>query len=137
MTITKTIVAIGGGELYLNKTLPIDKYIVELSGKKNPVALFIPTASGEPNGYIEAFNQVYGTKLGCLTDVLKIITEDPTDGEIKEKIASADIIYVGGGNTAKMMETWERRNVGFYLKEAYEKGTILAGLSAGFTLPTL
>ena len=131
MTTTKTIVAIGGGDLRFNETLSIDKYIVNLSSKKNLIALFIPTASGEPDGYIEVFNRVYGTELGCSTNVLKILTEAPTDADIREKIISADIIYVGGGNTAKMMEVWKSKNVDVYLEEAYNNGTILTGLSAG------
>ena len=97
--IIKTIVAIDGGELHLKETLSIDKKIVQLSDKTNPNALFIPTASGEPDRYIEAFNQIYGTELGCSTDVLKILTKTPADTENKDKILSADIIYVGGGNT--------------------------------------
>jgi len=131
MHIIKTIVAIGGGELRLNETLPIDKKIVELSDKTNPKALFIPTASGEPDGYIDTFNRIYGTALGCTTDVLKILTGTPTDAEIKEKILSADIIYVGGGNTAKMMDAWKNRQIDRHLMEAYNQGTILSGLSAG------
>jgi len=131
MKTVKNVVAIGGGELSLNETLAIDKFIVELANKKNPQALFIPTASGEPDGYFETFNQVYGTKLCCSTDVLKIITEAPTDAGIREKILSADIVYVGGGNTVKMMEAWQNRNIGVYLKEAYNRGTILTGMSAG------
>jgi dipeptidase E len=131
MSVIKTVVAIGGGELRLKETLSIDKKIVELSNKMNPRALFIPTASGEPDGYIEAFNLIYGTELGCSTDVLKILTETPTGTKIKDKILSADIIYVGGGNTAKMMETWKSKHIDTYLVEAYNKGIILSGLSAG------
>ena len=127
----KTIVAIGGGELRLNETFAIDKYIVNLSGKKTPKALSILTASGEPEGYIETFNRVYGVELGCETDTLKILTEAVSDAIIRDKILCADIIYVGGGNTAKMITAWTSRNIGKYLTEAYNNGTILSGLSAG------
>ena len=50
---------------------------------------------------------------------------------IAEKILSADIIYVGGGNTLKMLRIWRKRGVDVLLKQAYKKGTILSGLSAG------
>ncbi len=39
------IVAIGGGEVALNETYEIDKFIVESSKKEKPNFLFIPTAS--------------------------------------------------------------------------------------------
>lgn len=54
------IIAIDGGELAELETLPIDTYIVNQINKKRPKALFIPTASGEPEGYIETFHKVYG-----------------------------------------------------------------------------
>lgn len=67
------IVVIGGGEIGNFETLPFDKRIVELTKKKHPKALFIPTASGEPEGYIKNFNKVYEKKLGCKTDVLFLL----------------------------------------------------------------
>ena len=54
------IVAIGGGEIREMETSAIDKRIVELTGKTQPKALFIPTASGDAPGYIDTFERVYG-----------------------------------------------------------------------------
>lgn len=125
------IVAIGGGEMRKLKTFAIDEYIVKITDKQNPRTLFIPTASYEAQGYIDLFNEIYGQKLGCIVDTLLLLNEKLTDAEIKEKILSADIIYVGGGDTVKMMETWKKFRVDEYLKQAYEKGIILSGLSAG------
>lgn len=125
------IVAIGGGEIKDLETFEIDKVIVGLTGKKNPKALFIPTASGDAEGYWDVFHEIYSNKLGCKTDVLYLINETPDDKEIKEKILNSDLIYVGGGNTLKMMEIWKENNVDKYLKEACDKDIVLSGLSAG------
>lgn len=125
------IVAIGGGEMRLNETLPIDKYIVEFSGVSNPKLLFIPTASGDSQQYIEAVNRVYGEKLGCEVDTLLLINSSISENEIQKKILESNIIYVGGGNTVKMMEIWRTRNVDTYLKQAYRNNIVLSGLSAG------
>ncbi len=46
-------------------------------------------------------------------------------------ILGADIIYVGGGDTVRMMEKWKECHLYAYLKEAYEQGTVLSGISAG------
>ncbi|MBN2658500.1 MAG: Type 1 glutamine amidotransferase-like domain-containing protein, partial [Spirochaetales bacterium] len=43
----------------------------------------------------------------------------------------SDIIYVGGGNTRFMMDIWRKYGVDKALREAYSKGIVLAGLSAG------
>ncbi len=51
--------------------------------------------------------------------------------ELNKKIESADIIYVGGGNTAYMMEVWQEYAVDKALMKAYKSGKVLSGLSAG------
>lgn len=125
------IVAIGGGEMKSGETLPIDKMVVDLTGKKHPRALFIPTASGDAPEYCDSFDKIYGQRLGCRTDRLLLLRQTSDRDCIKEKIGQADIIYVGGGNTLRMMKLWRRLGVDDLLYRAGRKGTVLAGLSAG------
>ena len=42
-----------------------------------------------------------------------------------------DIFYVGGGNTRNLLVLWKEWGVDLLLKEAWDNGAILAGLSAG------
>ncbi|MEK4511945.1 Type 1 glutamine amidotransferase-like domain-containing protein [Paenibacillus sp. FSL K6-2524] len=126
-----TIVVIGGGELSELETLEIDREVVNLTNKLKPKALFIPTASNDALGYCDSFASVYGDRLGCETRSLLLATNSYTHEEIVDAIMSADLIYVGGGNTAKMLEIWRETGVDTLLKEAYASGTVLSGLSAG------
>lgn len=125
------IVAIGGGDMRLLETLAIDRESVALTGKLRPRALFIPTASSDSEEYWDAFRNVYGAELGCDTDVLYLLKSTPTRKEIEGKILSADLIYVGGGNTLKMMRRWRRLGVDNALRTAHDNGIVLSGLSAG------
>lgn len=129
------MIAIGGGEIgrpgFPIETTKIDKEIIKLTNKKNPVLLFIPTASGDSEGYFATVEKYFGRKLGCKTDVLYLTKAKLSNDKVKSKILSADIIYVGGGNTFKMMKIWKRFGVDKILQEAYEKGIVLSGLSAG------
>ena len=59
------------------ETLAIDKEIVSLTGKDHPSALFIPTASGDSPEYWQSFQEVYGQELGCETDVLYLLGDQP------------------------------------------------------------
>jgi dipeptidase E len=129
--VPRTIVAIGGGELKDRETLEIDKRIVEFTGKASPRALFIPTASGDPEGYQETFHQVYGGELGCLTDVLCLVDSRPSPADTAEKIRRCDLVYVGGGNSLRMMRLWHRYGVDKLLLEACDRGAVLSGVSAG------
>ncbi len=129
------IVAIGGGEIgrpgFEIETEVIDKEIIKLSGKKNPKLLFIPTASGDSLGYVDVVNNYFGKRLGCHIEVLYLVENDISLDEIREKIFGSDIIYVGGGNTKKMLDIWREKNIEKILKEAFEKGIVLSGVSAG------
>ncbi len=126
-----TIVAIGGGSILKKETLAIDRAIIRLSGKKHPRVLFIPTASDDAPTYMEAMEMYYGKFLGCTFDTLLVATGKPPHEEIRRKIEHADIIYVGGGNTLKMMRRWRRLGIDRLLKLAHKKGTVLCGVSAG------
>ena len=125
------IVAIGGGDMASLETRAIDERVVELTGADKPRALFVPTASYDRVSYWEDFRRVYGDTLGCETDVLYLLGVNPSTEELEEKILSAHLVYVGGGNTLKMMRRWRRLGVDAVLREAHDKGIVLAGLSAG------
>jgi dipeptidase E len=131
----RKIIAIGGGEIgrlgVKNETLGIDREIVKLSGKKNPKLLFIPTASGDAPGYVTSVEKHFGKKLGCKVDSLELLAKKYAKKEIAEKILKSDIVYVGGGNTLKMMKAWRKFGVDVLLAKAMKKDIVLSGLSAG------
>ncbi len=113
------------------ETWDIEKRVVELTGKTNPRALFVPTASYDSVERWQVFRGLYGGRLGCRTDVLYLLNRNPGQDELEERILSADLVYVGGGNTLKMMRRWRRLGVDALLREAHDRGIVLAGRSAG------
>ena len=125
------IVAIGGGNIRIGETRRIDERVVELSGKTRPQVLFIPTASLDRAEYIEAFRRMYEAQLGCRVEVLALYADRPSAARMRHMVAAADIIYVGGGNTLRMMMLWRRLGVDGLLRNAHRSGTVLAGSSAG------
>ena len=50
---------------------------------------------------------------------------------MRAKFEKADLIYVGGGDTVFMLDSWRETGLLSLIKEAYERGVIVAGLSAG------
>lgn len=129
--ISKKIVAIGGGEIDNLETFEIDKRIVELANKPRPKLLFIPTASRDSTSYYTHIQKVFGDRLNCRTDVLYLSHVKKLDQDMIQKILNVDIIYVGGGNTLYMMNTWRRLGVNKLLHKAWQNGTVMSGLSAG------
>lgn len=131
----KKIIAIGGGEIgrpgFPVETTAIDKEIIRITGKKKPKLLFIPTASSDSEGYYKTVEKHFGDRLGCRVDVLYLIKNKTSKKEIEDRILRTDIIYVGGGNTLKMMRVWKKMGVDRILIKAHEKGIVMSGLSAG------
>ena len=131
----KKIIAIGGGEIRRPgtkiETQKIDEEIIKLSGKKNPKLLFVPTASFDSEEYYEVVKKYFGDKLGCQVNILYLIENKLTKKEIENKILNSDIIYVGGGQTSKMMRVWKKMGVDKILLKAYEEGIVMSGFSAG------
>ena len=131
----KKIVAIGGGELREKTTLKIDEYLANLAkeraGEQRANALFIPTASHDYMPYYNTFHKVYTGLFNIKTDVALTVYKEVDLEKLKAKFEKADLIYVGGGDTVFMIEHWKKVGVLPLLRDAYERGVILAGLSAG------
>lgn len=131
----RKIVALGGGQIGRPgqpiETTKIDREIIRLTGKKRPNLLFIPTASTDSESYYEVVKKHFIKRLGCKTDVLYLIKKKARREEIRGKMLGSDIIYVGGGNTLKMMKIWRKHGVDTLLKKAHKKGIVLSGISAG------
>lgn len=129
------IVAIGGGEIshpgLPDGTLELDAEVVRLAAKRKPRVVFLPTASKDDPGYVAIVEEHYGRRLGCDVTPLLLYDRALTNADIERAIRSADIIYVGGGNTLRMMKLWRRRGADRHLVRAARDGTVLAGISAG------
>ncbi|GMG74259.1 Type 1 glutamine amidotransferase-like domain-containing protein [Priestia megaterium] len=108
--------------------LLLDQYILSQAHIDVPKICFIPTASGDADNYIERFYEAF-EKLVCTPSHLSLFS--PNFIDLKAYVLQHDILYVGGVNTRNMLSLWKEWELDTILKEAYEKGVILAGISAG------
>ena len=131
----KRIIAIGGGELRERTTLKIDEYIANLAkeraGDKRANALFIPTASHDFMPYYNTFHKVYTGVFDIKTDVALTVFKEVDLERMRAKFEKADVVYVGGGDTVFMIESWKQSGLLDLIKDAYDRGIVIAGLSAG------
>ena len=125
---SKNIVAIGGGGFGRSLgSLEIEKYIISLTSKKRQKVCFIPTASGDNSLYKLNFYRAF-SKLNCITSHIDFFSRTEN---LEEKVLNQDIIYVGGGNTKSMLAVWREWNLHVILQNAYKKGIVMSGVSAG------
>ena len=124
----KHIVAIGGGGFgrSISSNL-IEKYILNLKEKNSPKICFLPTATGDNDSYIVRFYSIFN-QLNCQPSHIEFFNRTTN---IKKMIMEQDVVFVGGGNTKSMLAIWNDWGMSDLLKDAYNEGIILSGVSAG------
>ncbi len=105
----------------------LDRYVLQHARQPDPVVCFLPTASGDSDGYIVRFYTAF-SKLPCRPRHLSLFRQ-PAD--LAAVVAECDVIYVGGGNTRNMLAIWRACRLDAMLRQAWESGALLCGLSAG------
>jgi peptidase E len=122
------IIAIGGAAFRAEpENLAVDRYILGLTRRTRPSVCFIPTACAEQADIISTFYDAY-TRLGATPGVLRLFQRTP---DLRATLLSQDVIYVGGGNTKSMLAVWREWGLPDILREAWRRGIVLAGVSAG------
>ena len=125
---TRNIIAIGGGGFLAEpRNLALEKYIVDQTRKDRPKVLMIATARGDAADYVEKFHAAFG-QIGAETQHLAFFDRTP---DIRALVLAQDAIFVGGGNTKSMLAVWRDWGLPDILREAYERGIVLGGQSAG------
>ncbi|HEY8291441.1 MAG TPA: peptidase E, partial [Thermomicrobiales bacterium] len=125
----KQIVAIGGAGLSLEPDdLRLEKYILGLTDTPSPKICYIGTASGDAQLGIDRFYNAC-TRLTCRPTHLALYK--PSTNNLAGLLLDQDIIYVGGGSTRNLLALWREWGLDAIMRDAYERGIILAGVSAG------
>ena len=117
----------GGGGFMMEASPLLDDYVLRASGAAVPRTCFLPTASGDSDNVIARFYRAFSSK-PCRPTHVELFRRNAA---LAEELLGADVIYVGGGNTANMLALWRLHGVDALLRQAWEAGVVLAGLSAG------
>jgi len=126
------IVGIGGGGFLVEDTRGLqERYLLSLLQPRGarPRVLYLGTAGGDGERAQLRFLQMF-IKLGCDASTLPFFPFDMRRDYAAE-VKAADLVYVGGGNTVAMIAVWREFGFDAALREAWEAGTVFAGISAG------
>lgn len=128
------IVAASTGFLPGTRTMtrpgPVLDLMADLSGAEGRVRLTVlTTATGD--GEVQqarVHDACYGTQFDVT--VLKLLpmpnVEDPA-----ELLLSSDVVWVGGGSVAGLLALWRLHGLDSAMRDAWEAGVVLGGVSAG------
>lgn len=124
----KQIIAMGGGGFSMEpENTLLDEYVIHACAIENPTVSFLPTASGDSDWYTTKFYTAFN-RYRCVPRHISLFRQSK---DLEKQVADSDVIYVGGGNTRNMLAIWKVSGVIDMLREAWERGTVLCGLSAG------
>jgi peptidase E len=101
---------------------------LRLTGKDRPKLTFVLTASGDDRGYVA---RTYGAFRGWSVDLTHLELFSQPNVEPEEALLGADVVWVGGGSVANLLAVWAVHGVDVLIREAWEAGVVLAGVSAG------
>jgi peptidase E len=121
------ILAMGGGGFMAEPRSALDDHLLSLAGGARPRVCFVPTPAGDSDRAVAAFFEAFSPR-DCEPSCLRLfgVPESPV-----EQLAGQDVIYVSGGNTANALAVWRLHGVDRALLEAWERGAVLGGVSAG------
>jgi peptidase E len=129
----RTIVAMGGGGFQMEpENRLLDDHVLalarEASGRERPRICLIPTATGDDAAVIADFERLFAPPRA---EPLVLRLFGRTDDDLAAFLAEVDAVYVPGGSTENLLALWRLHHLDQVLREAWEAGLILAGMSAG------
>jgi dipeptidase E len=129
----RTIVAMGGGGFQMepdNRLL--DDHVLglarERSGHERPRVCLIPTATGDDRDVIAEFERLFAPPR-AEPSVLRLFGR--THDDLTALLLDVDAVYVPGGSTENLLALWRLHGLDQVLRDAWDDGLILAGMSAG------
>jgi len=107
------------------------RYLADLTGKEKPKLLYLPTAASNwESSAIRWFENC--APLDVIPSVQRtFISSYSMDRTWEEVFLSVDGIVASGGNTLNQQAIWHAQGIDEVLREAWNRGIILGGASAG------
>lgn len=106
----------------------LDDYVLGLTSCDRPRVCFVPTACGDSDAYIARFYAAFG---GGRSDPTHLPLFQRDGRDMRSFLLNQDVIYVGGGNVANLLVVWRLHGVDGILRDCWQAGVILCGISAG------
>lgn len=107
------------------------RYMAELTGKPRPRLLYLPTASADSaSGIIGWFRACAPLNVEASAQE-SFIASTRVNRSWEEVLLSVDGIVASGGNTLNQQAIWKAQGIDVVLREAWDRGIVLGGASAG------
>lgn len=132
---TPTVLATSGGFVESTRLAwevgPLTRYAVELAGVtgRAPRVCFLATAAAEDPSLITTFYD-NAWREGWVGSHLAL-TSMPNVADVRAHLLAQDVVWVWGGSVAGLLAMWRLHGLDAVLREAWQAGVVLTGVSAG------
>src|SRR5262245_3851173 len=107
------------------------RYMAQLTGKPRPKRCYLPTASADrQDGIISWFRSCAPLNVEAFVQE-SFIASTRQSRSWEEVFLSMDGIVASGGNTLNQQAIWKAQGIDVVLREAWDRGIVLGGASAG------
>ena len=96
---------------------------------EHPRICTIATAFGDDSTRLAAVHNAF-SKLGMVSSHLTLFPM-PNVPDMRAHLLAQDVIWVSGGSTANLLALWRLHGLDVILRECWESGVVLKGVSAG------
>ena len=127
----RVIVAMGGAQLRPEDYDPrLNAFVLSLARRERPRVCFVGTASGDSP---DVRRELLPRRSRPTTTASRRTSAlfERTVADLRSFVLAQDVIWVGGGNTASLLAVWRMHGLDAVLREAWEAGVVLCGVSAG------
>jgi peptidase E len=101
---------------------------LRLTGSERPRVTLVMTASGDSRDYLLRSYQAFA---GWSVDLTHLELFPQPNADPRRTILTSDVVWVGGGSVANLLALWRVHGLDEVMREAWEAGVLLAGVSAG------
>lgn len=110
---------------------PLTSYAVDLAGVdgRAPKVCFLATACGDNPQVVRDFYDM-AQEAGFQASHLQLFTM-PNIADVRGHLLDQDVVWVWGGSVAGLLAMWALHGVDEVMREAWQAGVVLTGVSAG------
>ena len=130
-----TILATSGGMVASRRLRwevgPLTEYAIDLAGVdgRAPRVCFLATATGDNPAVVYSFYEA-AQQRGLQPSHVALFPMPNLD-DVRGHVLAQDVIWVGGGSVAGLLAMWQLHGLDDILREAWQAGVVLTGVSAG------
>jgi peptidase E len=132
---TPTILATSGGLVPGRRIRwefgPLTEFAIDLAGidARAPRVCFLATAMGDNPSIVYSFYEAAQHR-GLQASHVALFPMPNLD-DVRAHLLAQDVIWVGGGSVAGLLAMWRLHGIDDIMREAWQAGVVLTGVSAG------